>query len=83
MVFEPMAFSDRATDEQRELAKCTAELVESYVRGLFASTLAIADAHETRFGKSKIVALYRALAKQHLDNPPGDDFDGRIVLTEK
>jgi adenylate cyclase len=83
MVYEPLAFSERATDEQRELARCTAELVESYVRGHFARTLEIADMHENRFGTSKIVAIYRALAKQHVDNPPAHDFDGRIVLTEK
>jgi len=83
MVYEPIDFAARATDEQRELAKCTAELVESYVQRRFQDTLALADTHENRFGKSKIVTIYRALAQQHLDTPPGEDFDGRIVLTEK
>jgi class 3 adenylate cyclase len=83
MVYEPMAFADRANDEQRELAKCTAELVESYVQRRFGDTVGLADALDNRFGKSKIAALYRALATQYLDVPPADDFDGRIVLTEK
>jgi adenylate cyclase len=83
MVYEPMTFSDRATDEQRELAKCTAELVESYAQRRFGDTLALADTHENRFGKSKLVTTYRALAQQYIDNPPDENFDGRIVLTEK
>jgi adenylate cyclase len=83
MVYEPMAFADRATDEQRELAKATAEMVEAFVGRRFGDSLALAGAHENRFGKSKIAAIYQRLAQQYLDTPPGDDFDGRIVLTEK
>jgi len=83
MVYEAMTFADRATDEQRELAKCTAELVESFVARRFDDTLVLASTHEIRFGPSKLVTLYRALAQQHLATPPSENFDGRIVLTEK
>ena len=83
MVYEPLARADRATDAQRELARCTAEMVDAYARRQFTDTLAVADALELRFGPSKLAAIYRTLAQQLIDTPPGPEFDGRIVLTEK
>jgi class 3 adenylate cyclase/CHASE2 domain-containing sensor protein len=83
MVFEPMAATSRATESQRELAKCSAEMVDSFLARDFARTLKLVDEIDARFGPSKITAIYRTLSQRFIDKPPDEAYDGRIVLTEK
>jgi hypothetical protein len=82
-VFEPLAPVDRATAEQRDLARCTEELIESYAQQRFAPTLQLADEMDARFGVSRLTAIYRKMSQRYVLNPPAPGDDSGIVLTEK
>ena len=83
MTFEPLAAIDDATPEQRELSAASAEMVAGYVSRDFETCIAVADRMDERFGPSKLTALYRRTSKGYLEAPPGEDFAGNLVLTEK
>jgi class 3 adenylate cyclase len=83
MTYEPLAAKDEATPEQRRLCEVSAELVGAYVAGEFAKCIAVADRMDQEFGATKLAALYRRASAQYLETPPGADFVGNLVLTEK
>ncbi len=83
MCYEPLAKADAATDGQRQLVAVTGRLVDAFVAARFDECLTIAGEMETLFGPAKLPALYRSMCERYLHEPPGADFDGRIVLTEK
>jgi CHASE2 domain-containing sensor protein/class 3 adenylate cyclase len=82
MTYEPLAKKDSATDEQRQLAAATVEMVKHYAEGRFAECVAAADAMDQRFGPSKLTKLYRDTCNRYIADPP-KDFRGEITLTEK
>jgi adenylate cyclase len=84
MVYEPLAAADKASEQDRDLAALTTIAVDAFVTARFADTLHALDRIDALSGgPGKLTALYRRLCEQHLAEPPGDGFDGRVVLTEK
>lgn len=83
MCFEPIVRATEASDEQRKLVEMTTRMVDAFIARQFESSTAIAFEIDAAFGESKLTILYRSMCKRYLSEPPGDDFDGRIVLTEK
>jgi class 3 adenylate cyclase/CHASE2 domain-containing sensor protein len=83
MTYEAMAFAAEADDRQRLLKALTDAMVHPFLHGDFHGSLAAAERLEREFGLSKLASLYRRQCQMHIDTPPGDGFDGTIVLTEK
>jgi len=83
MTCEPLAKIDDATPDQRELVAMTAEMVAAYVSRDFATCVEVADRMDAKFGPTKLATLYRRTSQRYLDEPPGPDFAGNLVLTEK
>jgi class 3 adenylate cyclase/CHASE2 domain-containing sensor protein len=84
MVYEPLAAADTASEKERDIAALTTQMVDAFVTSRFADALAILDQIEAlEAGPSKFTTLYRGLCERYLREPPGEGFDGRVVLTEK
>ncbi|MEZ0266572.1 MAG: adenylate/guanylate cyclase domain-containing protein, partial [Phycisphaerae bacterium] len=83
MTCEPVAKVDDATAAHRELTAVTAEMVAAYVAADFATCVEVAERMDAEFGPTKLAALYRRTSQQYLATPPGPDFAGNLVLTEK
>lgn len=83
MTYEPLCFEADATGEIRELARITRAVVESYVSGRFDDCLAAVTTLQERFGSSKFTKIYLDSAREFAISPPGEDFDGTIVLEAK
>lgn len=82
MTYEPLAEKDSATEEQRQLAAATAEMVDHFAASRFAECIAAAESLDQRFGPSKLTRLYRDTSNRYIADPP-KDFRGEITLTEK
>ncbi len=83
MTYEPLVLLDEATPEQMmETAMC-AEMVAAYVARDFARCIEVADRMDAQFNTSKLAALYRKTSKLYLEEPPGPEFTGNLILTEK
>src|SRR5207249_7542619 len=80
LCYEPLASLAEATDAQRHMAKLSQEVVETFCRSDFDACLKAAEAMEAEFGSSKFTDLYQSLARLYLSEPPGEKFDGQIVL---
>lgn len=81
--YEPLAYADQATDAQKRLAEITREVFALFVASDFKRCLHWLEIAEKEFGASKLFALYTRNCWQYLETPPGENFDGRIVLDEK
>jgi len=82
-VYEPLCFHENATEVHKSLAKASEGLVEAFARGAFAECLKFVSTIEELFGASKLTALYRRECERYIAEPPGEAFDGTIVLAEK
>ena len=65
-----------------QLAAATAELLGHFTARRFARCLESAEAVEALGGGPKLVRAYRLLATKYLEELPGLEFDGRIVVDE-
>jgi class 3 adenylate cyclase len=83
MTYEPLAPLDQATESDRQQCALCAEMVAAYVARDFATCVAAADRMDAQFHPTKLTTLYRRTARQYLETPPGPDFTGNLVLTEK
>jgi class 3 adenylate cyclase/CHASE2 domain-containing sensor protein len=83
MTYEPLAPIDDATLEDRLLCASSAEMMSAYVARDFTKCIEVADQMDRQFGVGQLAALYRRSSMEYLANPPGDDFVGNLVLTEK
>lgn len=83
MTYEPLCLEKDATDEIRQLAGLTRRIVDSYIEGKFEECLAASSQMQDRFGSSKFTKLYLECAREFALAPPGNDFDGTIVLEAK
>jgi class 3 adenylate cyclase/CHASE2 domain-containing sensor protein len=81
--FEPLELVERATEAQRALAHCSAEMVEAFAAARFADCLQIIAETERSGGPSKLTEMYRGLCQRYVREPPEPGFNGVIVLTEK
>ena len=82
VVYEPLCATADATDQDRRLAACTAEMVDAYRRADFPACARVAAAMTAEFGASKLATLY-ADRSAAADPDREDHCDGQIVLTEK
>jgi class 3 adenylate cyclase len=83
MTYEPLAPIDEATLEDRLVAASSAEIIAAFIARDFARCIQAADQMEKQFGPSNLAALYRKTAEQFLITPPGEEFSGNLILTEK
>jgi adenylate cyclase len=83
MTYEPLAAIDDATLEDRLLCASSAEMMSAYVARDFVKCIEVADQMDKQFGAGPLAALYRRSSQEYLANPPGEDFVGNLVLTEK
>jgi class 3 adenylate cyclase/CHASE2 domain-containing sensor protein len=83
MTYEPLAPIDEATLEDRLLAASSAEMIAAFIARDFARCIQAADQMDKQFGPSNLAALYRKTAEQLAITPPGEEFSGSLVLTEK
>lgn len=83
MVYEPLCRAEETTPELSRLVALSERMSAAYAAGRFAECLEAAREMESAFGPSRLADVYRALCEEHLRRPPGEGFDGQIVLTEK
>jgi adenylate cyclase len=83
MTYEPLAPLDDATGEQRVLCSVSAEMVAAYVSGDFARCIKVAGQMDQQFGPTKLGELYRRTSMRYIEEPPGGEFVGNLILTEK
>jgi adenylate cyclase len=83
LTYEVLNRSQDATLEQKRLAEISGRAIDAFIGRRFADCLAALAELEREFGSSKFISFYRELAERYLREPPGDDFDGKVVLTEK
>jgi adenylate cyclase len=81
--FEPLCKVSEATEAQKRLAALSQQVVESFGLSQFDLCLKAAETMEAEFGSSKFTDLYQSLARLYMVEPPGEKFDGQIVLAEK
>lgn len=80
---ELIARTADATEEQRRKAELGKAVFDAFVKSDFAACLKAVEAIEKELGETKLTKAYQELSEQYLKEPPGDDFDGQIVLHEK
>jgi adenylate cyclase len=80
---ELIARSDQATDAQRRQAELGKAVFDAFVKSDFAGCLNAVEKLEAEFGKTKLTKAYHELSEEYLKQPPGEGFDGQIVLHEK
>ena len=83
MTYEPLALADKATDQHKQLAELTTEVVNSFMSAKFEACQDAISRLETAFGGSKLASLYRKLCEQYLREGTPPAFDGQIILSEK
>jgi class 3 adenylate cyclase len=83
-VFEPIALTEHAVEQQRACAQATAEMVQLFKRGDFAGCLAAIDRLEAVDHPTKLTELYRRECNRLLASPPAAQSEcGIIDLKEK
>lgn len=82
-IYEPLAPLDQVDNEQKQLVDDTLGFINAFVGRQFKECMELVDAFETTHGADKLTHLYRQHCSQHLAHPPGEDFVGKIILTEK
>ena len=83
MTFEPLCIHDQADDDARRLVDMTNDMVNAYILGQFEKCAEVAKRIDAAFGESKLASLYYQVSRRFLEDPPGPEFLGQIVLEEK
>jgi adenylate cyclase len=83
MTYEVVARGDEATEEQKSLAADTEAVVAAFLSGNLKECVGAIEGFESRHGKTKLTAIYRARCEYFMQDPPPAPFDGQIALTEK
>ena len=74
---------DDASLEDRICVAMSAEMVAAYVARDFKKCIEVTEQMDKQFGTTKLATLYRKTSQEYLENPPGPDFAGNLILTEK
>lgn len=83
MVYEPLAPTERASANDKKLAALSRTVVDTYRQGDVSACLVAIQTMEEALGQHKLTDLYRRECELLERDPPGEGFDGSIVLTEK
>jgi adenylate cyclase len=83
MTYEPLAPFDDATPQDMILATMGTEMIAAYFARDFEKCIEFADRMDAQLGPTKLPGLYRKAALKYIENPPGAEFQGNLILTEK
>lgn len=83
MTYEPLAPFDDATPQDTVSATMSTEMIAAYFAKDFAKCIEFADKMDAQIGATKLPGLYRKAAQKYIENPPGAEFAGNLILTEK
>lgn len=83
MVYEPLTTTEHAMDEHLRVVALSRAVVDAYQQADINGCLAAIGAAEKAIGSHKLTDLYRRECAALKRTPPGDAFNGCIVLTEK
>jgi class 3 adenylate cyclase/CHASE2 domain-containing sensor protein len=83
MVYEPMAYMEKANLAQLKYVEATTLMVEAFIKGEFAQCIKHVEALERLAGGDKLSNSYRTLSEKYLNEGLPLGFDGQIVLAEK
>jgi adenylate cyclase len=83
MTYEPLAPFDEATPQDLICSAMSTEMIAAYFARDFEKCIEFADKMDQQIGATKLAGLYRKASKQLIENPPGADFAGNLILTEK
>jgi class 3 adenylate cyclase/CHASE2 domain-containing sensor protein len=83
MTYEPLAPFDEATPQDLICSTMSTEMIGAYFARDFEKCIEFADKMDQQIGATKLAALYRKASKQLIENPPGPEFAGNLILTEK
>jgi adenylate cyclase len=83
MTYEPLAPFDDATPQDMILATMGTEMIAAYFARDFEKCIEFADRMDAQLGPTKLPGLYRKAALKYIENPPGTEFQGNLILTEK
>ncbi len=81
--FDAICRISDATEEQKRFAELSTQIVKAFRESDFAQCMRWADQLKKSFGPSKFADLYLSLAQLYQSEPPGEKFNGQIVLSEK
>jgi len=82
-VFEPICYHEEATEDHHKLVAMTNAMIDTFVQSKFVDCIERIRELDEAFGTSKLAQLYRRNCENYLAEPPGADFIGTIVLSEK
>jgi adenylate cyclase len=83
MAYEPLAPLDQADTQDRLQCAMCAEMIAAFIARDFDKCVDITRQMDKTFGPGKLAALYRRVSQEYIEIPPGPDFHGNLVLTEK
>lgn len=83
VVYEPLAYAEKATKSQKGMAHLTRGIFESFRDGNFAGCLTAVERMEEELGTGTLSGFYRQLCSEYMGKPPPPEFAGEIVLTVK
>jgi hypothetical protein len=61
----------------------SSEMIAAYFARDFLKCIEFADKMDQQIGATKLAALYRKASRHLIENPPGPEFEGNLILTEK
>jgi hypothetical protein len=83
MTYEPLSPFDDASPADLICAMMSTEMIAAYLNRDFNACIGFAEQMDQQIGASKLASLYRKASEQLLKNPPGAEFQGNLILTEK
>lgn len=83
VTYEAVCLAKDATDKQREVARLDQCIFDAFANAQFQDCLTAIKDLEARSAPNKLTVMYRELCDRFLENGPGDDFNGQIVLESK
>ena len=83
MTYEPLAPFDDATPQDLISATIGTDMIAAYFAKDFQRCIEFADRMDAQIGPTKLPGLYRKASQMYLETPPGPEFQGNLILTEK
>jgi adenylate cyclase len=83
MTYEPLAPFDEATPQDLVCSAMSSEMIAAYFARDFEKCIGFADQMDRQIGETKLAGIYRKASKKLIEEPPGPEFAGNLILTEK